>query len=94
MELADVPLLGRKNSWFSSNGKSTSRLDSFMLFEDFIFEWPVSTQWVGQRDILDHCHVWLVFRTCNWGPKPLRFNDCWLEHKKFKGFVEECWGGF
>ena len=27
----------------------------------------------------------------NWGPKPFRFNNCWLEHDGFKSFIVEEW---
>jgi hypothetical protein len=36
MELIDVPVLGKKNSWFSADGKSMSRIDRFLLSEGFI----------------------------------------------------------
>lgn len=26
-----------------------------------------------------------------WGPKPFRFNNCWLDHKKLKGFLDKEW---
>lgn len=44
-----------------------------------------------ERDISDHCPVWLVGEDKNWGPKPFRFNNCWLEHADFRNFVEERW---
>lgn len=42
----------------------------------------------------DHCHVWLMVSESNWGAKPFRFNNCWLELKDFKSFVETCWHFF
>lgn len=30
-------------------------------------------------------------RGWDWGPKPFRFNNFWLQNKKFKGVVEEAW---
>lgn len=35
--------------------------------------------------------MWLVSSNSNWGPKPFKFNNCWLEHEHFKSFVEEVW---
>lgn len=71
-----------------------SHLDRFLIFESVISSWQVSAQWVGDRDISDHCPIWLVCSNSDWGPKPFRFNNCWLEHKDFKAFVEACWGNF
>lgn len=55
----------------------------------------IAAQWVGDRDISDHCPIWLACSVINWGPKPFRFNNVGLiEHKEFKPFVEECWRSF
>lgn len=67
-----------------------NRLDSFLLSEDQrISTWQISAQWVGARDISDHCPTCLACLVVDWGPKPFRFNNCWLEHKDFNSFVEE-----
>lgn len=67
MELVDVPMLGKKFTWFSANGKSRSKIDRFLLSEDLITEWKISAQWVGNRDISDHCPIWLMSKSVNWG---------------------------
>lgn len=35
--------------------------------------------------------MWLYFNTQNWGPKPFRIINGWLDHDSFKGFVEKEW---
>jgi hypothetical protein len=35
----------------------------------------------------------LKYADSEWGPKPFRFNNFWLNHKKYKKIVEECWRG-
>jgi hypothetical protein len=42
MEVIDVPVLGKKFTWFSSDGKSMSRIDSFLLSDGFIAKFGVS----------------------------------------------------
>lgn len=71
-----------------------TRIDRFLLPEGFISRWKINAQWIGGRDISDHCPIWLVSTDLNWGPKPFKFNNCWLEHKEFKAFVQECWESF
>ncbi|MCI09822.1 hypothetical protein A2U01_0030913 [Trifolium medium] len=90
MELIDVPVAGKKFSWFSADGNAMSRLDRFLLSEKFIEKEEVSGQWIGNRDISDHCPIWLMCSNINWGPKPFKVNNCWLEHPEFKQFVETC----
>ncbi|PNX65170.1 cysteine-rich receptor-like protein kinase [Trifolium pratense] len=91
MELIDVPVAGKKFSWFSADGKAASRFDRFLLSANFIDKEEVSGQWIGDHDISDHCSIWLLSSNSNWGPKPFRVNNCWLEHPEFKLFVENTW---
>lgn len=53
-----------------------------------------TAQQVGNKDISDHCPVILKYGLCNWGRKHFRFNNCWLEHNDFKGFISNCWREF
>jgi hypothetical protein len=78
-------------TWFNSDGSAMSRLDRFLVSEGFIEKGSLSYQWVGDRDISDHCPIWLMCSNINWGPKPFTFNNCWLEHPKFFEFVKETW---
>lgn len=94
MNIVDIPVLGKKFMWFSADGGAMSRLDRFLLSESLISAWQVNAQWVGDHDISDHCPIWIVCSSHDWGPKPFQFNKCWLEHDNFKSFVEERWGSF
>lgn len=73
MELVDVPILGKKYIWFSSDGFSRSRIDSILLPNDVVRKWKVSTKWMGDRDVSNHCPMWLMSSHQNWATKPLRF---------------------
>jgi hypothetical protein len=91
MEVIDIPMSGKKFTWFNSEGTTMSRLDRFLLSEGFIDKGGITNQWVGDRDISDHCPVWLICSQLNWGPKPFKFNNCWLEHPEFFDFVKHTW---
>ncbi|MCH80924.1 LINE-1 reverse transcriptase like [Trifolium medium] len=91
MEVVDIPVTGKKFSWFSSDGSAMSRLDRFLLSEGFIDKGGISNQWIGDRDISDHCPISLVSSNLDWGPKPFKFNNCWLEHPDFFSFVADIW---
>jgi hypothetical protein len=91
MELVDIPVLGKKFTWFNSDGSAMSRLDRFLLSEVFISKGSITNQWVGDRDIFDHCPIWLMSTNLNWGPKPFKLNNCWLEHPEFFTFVKNTW---
>jgi exonuclease III len=80
LEVTDVPVTGKKFTWFSADGSAMSRLDRFLLSEGFIEKGGISNQMVGDRDISDHCPIWLECTRLNWGPKPFKFLNCWLQH--------------
>jgi hypothetical protein len=94
MEVIDLPVLGKKFSWFSADGKSMSRIDRFLLSDGLISKYGFSRQWIGDRDISDHCPIWLVSSPINWGPKPFRVINGWFDHPDFLSFVEQCWMSF
>jgi hypothetical protein len=94
MEVIDVPVLGKKFTWFSADGKSMSRIDRFLLSDGFISMFGISGQWVGDRDISDHCPIWLIVSSDNWGPKPFRVINGWFDHPEFLPFIESCWKGY
>lgn len=43
------------------------------------------------RDVSNHCPIVLKMGVQEWGPKPFRFNNCWLSHKGFEKLVVDNW---
>ncbi|MCH91947.1 LINE-1 reverse transcriptase like, partial [Trifolium medium] len=68
-----------------------SRLDRFLLSEGFIVKSGISGQWIGNRDISDHCPISLICSNTDWGPKPFKFNNCWIDHPDFRNYVSLYW---
>lgn len=62
---------------------------------------PLSKEWedyftgvsqvVLPRVISDHCPIKLCPNAVDWGPKPFRFENCWLMHRDFVQMAHECW---
>lgn len=52
--------------------------------EEWISEWEVVAQWALNQDVSDHCPIVIKNGIQNWGPKPFKFNNCWLQHTCFK----------
>jgi hypothetical protein len=78
MELIDLPVLGRKFTWFHSGGAAMSRLDRMLVSEDWLSLWSNPSLWVLPRTVSDHCMLLLRFSGVDWGPRPFRFNNHWL----------------
>lgn len=93
LDLIDLPVLGKRFTWLRSDGSAISRLDRFLISDASVNLWNPTAQWVGRRDVSDHCPIMLKGEILNWGPKPFRFNNCWLEHSEFLAPVENCWKG-
>ncbi|XP_058776198.1 uncharacterized protein LOC131650510 [Vicia villosa] len=89
--LVDIQCKGKKFSWFSGDGKSKSRIDQFLLSNCVVNEWEIIGQFIGDRDLSDHCPIWLMSDKSNWGPKPFRFNNEWFSNDEFIPFVEKEW---
>ncbi|KAK2458146.1 DNA-(apurinic or apyrimidinic site) endonuclease [Trifolium repens] len=94
LELVDLPLLGRRFSCFHSSGRAMSRIDRILISDEWASRWGNVELWVLLRDISDHCPLLLKYNFEDWGPKPFRFNNFWLDNRKFKGVVESLWRNF
>ena len=94
VELLDLDPLGRRFTWYHSNGSSMSRIDRALVSEEWNSCWGITSLWVLPRSISDHCPLVIRSGDLDWGPKPFRFNNYWLENRKFKKVVEEAWRSY
>jgi exonuclease III len=58
--LNDLPLAGRHFTWFRGDGISMSRLDRFLLSEDWCLTWQNCYQITLVRGLSDHCPILLL----------------------------------
>ncbi|GAU20900.1 hypothetical protein TSUD_120920 [Trifolium subterraneum] len=77
--LIDLPLSGKCFTWFRGDGRSMSRLDKFLLSEDWCMVWPDCVQFALMCGLSDHCHLSLTMDEVNLGPKPFRMLKSWSE---------------
>ncbi|GKV04880.1 hypothetical protein SLEP1_g16977 [Rubroshorea leprosula] len=89
--LIDLPLIDRKFTWYHSNGSVMSRLDRFLLSENWCHNWGDAKQWGLKRTMSDHCPILLKNQIIDWGPKPFRFFDVWFDSPGLKELVRETW---
>lgn len=61
-ELCDVSVVGKKFSYFCSDGKSMSRLDRCLVSEGLIARWNIASQWIGARDISNHYPIYFALQ--------------------------------
>ncbi|PNY07495.1 cysteine-rich receptor-like protein kinase, partial [Trifolium pratense] len=89
--LVDLPLIGRKFTWFKGDGLSMSRLDRFLLSKEWCLVWPNCRQVARLRGLSDHCPLVLSTNEEEWGPRPSRMLKCWKDVSGYHLFVREKW---
>ncbi|GKV04879.1 hypothetical protein SLEP1_g16976 [Rubroshorea leprosula] len=92
--LVDLPLSNRKFTWYKSDGSAQSRLDRFLLSENFQEAWGDCVQIAFKRSISDHCLISLTSNNANWGPRPFKLIDSWTSHHDFGKMIQSLWNSF
>lgn len=52
-----------------------SKLDRFLITEEWLNTWNNLSQWGLKRSVSDHCPVVLKVNEVDWGPKPFRMSE-------------------
>ena len=71
-----------------------SKLDRFFLSDNWLSQWPDTTQFVLERDFSDYCPILLRSINIDWRPKPFKIMDWWLKDKGFQNMVALKWGNY
>ncbi|XVF73335.1 hypothetical protein PTKIN_Ptkin12aG0193100 [Pterospermum kingtungense] len=88
----DLPLSGGKFTWTSNRDSPTfCRLDRFLCSPEVLLQFSNVVQKLWPRSLSDHYPVSLETNTTNWGPKPFRFYNYWLDSNGFKELVVKRW---
>jgi len=53
--LVDIPLVGRKFTWYKPNGTVKSRIDRILVSLEWLEEWSGSKLYAEGRSVSDHC---------------------------------------
>ncbi|XP_021984890.1 uncharacterized protein LOC110880731 [Helianthus annuus] len=83
--LLEYPMLGRKYTFLSGDGKKLSKIDRALVCSDFMTKWPNTSLRALERNISDHSPLILSSGASNYGPTPFRFFNSWIE---IPGMVE------
>ena len=84
MELRDYPLQGGPFTWRGGlNNQSQSRLDRFLVTDDWDKMFDGVVQGILARPVSDHFPILLEGEGLKKGPSSFRFENMWLEEKGF-----------
>lgn len=91
MEFMDFELMRRSFTWSNSQvNEKWSRIDRFLLHSEWLDRFNLK-EWGLARTLSDHCPILLMEDERDWGPKPSRFFNAWLENKECLIIMENAW---
>ena len=94
LELRDLPLQGGLFTWSGGlNNQLKSRIDRFLISEDWEVHFQVTIQVVLARPISDHSPILLDGGGMRKGLTPFRFENMWLKEEGFKEVLRKWWEG-
>ncbi|GKV10568.1 hypothetical protein SLEP1_g21912 [Rubroshorea leprosula] len=89
--LVDLPLCGRRYTWYQVNGASMSKIDRFLLSEDWLLNWSDCKRWGLGRSISDHYPIILKNILVDWGPRLFKWFDAWLDTPGLRDEIKKVW---
>ncbi|GKV30583.1 hypothetical protein SLEP1_g39383 [Rubroshorea leprosula] len=92
--LEEIPMVGRKFTWYKPDGTTMSKLDRFLFSTKFLINFLNLSLRALNRDLSNHCPILLKSLNTDWGPKPFRSLNCWMNHEGFDVFVHDKWRSF
>ncbi|RVW29476.1 hypothetical protein CK203_093707 [Vitis vinifera] len=94
LELRDLPLQGGSFTWKGGlNNQSHSRLDRFLISNEWEDHFSGSVQYVLPKPTSDHFPILLDGGGVRSGPMPFRFENMWLKEEGFKEKMQGWWVG-
>ena len=95
LALRDLPLQGGPYTWSGGlNGQYKSRLDRFLISEDWENHFSGVSQCTLPRPVSDHSLILLDGGGVRRGPIPFCFENMWLKEEGFKELLRGWWQGF
>ena len=93
--LRDFPLAGGPFTWIGGlNSQVVSRLDRFLISDQWEDHFSAITQFALPRLVSDHSPIVLEAGDFSSGKTPFRFENMWLKIDGFKDLVRSWWNGY
>lgn len=89
--LHEFQMGARRFTRFNKAGNKMSKLDSFLVTQEFLLQWPGAKVKALGRTLSDHCPIMLTDRRVNYGPKPFMIFDHWCNLEEFSNLVKQTW---
>ena len=95
LSLKDLPSSGGQFTWYGGpNSQAASRLDHFLISNEWEDHFLGVFQCALPRIVFDHCPISLEGREVKKGKSPFCFENMWLLSDGFKELVKVWWTGY
>lgn len=93
-KVVDLPMVGMPFTWTNNRESAAwARLDRFLISPEILLWFPHLVQRGALRSLSDHNAVMLGEKLVDWGPKPFRFFNGWMEDKGLMSEAIKGWKG-
>jgi hypothetical protein len=90
--VVDLPLQGMSFTWSSNREVGAwARLDRFLCAPVFLSWFPNIFQRGLSKSLSEHNPVLLGVSSSDWGPKPFRIQNGWMENRELMSGTRELW---
>ncbi|XP_071704083.1 uncharacterized protein [Rutidosis leptorrhynchoides] len=89
--LIEIPLVWKRFTRISDDGVKFSKVDRFLVSDNFAHMWNDLSVTPLDRKLTDHSPILLKNGCEDLGPKPTRVFDVWLEEKGVETIISEAW---
>ncbi|KAL8497092.1 hypothetical protein ACS0TY_020679 [Phlomoides rotata] len=90
-DLVKIQLVGRKFTWYRPDGTCKSKLDRMFVNSNWLNKWPGEILRCGKRSLPYHIPIYIEGIKKDWGPRPFKFFNQWIQHPSYKDLAETVW---
>ncbi|KAL8547280.1 hypothetical protein ACS0TY_006850 [Phlomoides rotata] len=90
-DLTEIQLVGRSFTWYRPNGSCKSKLDRLLVNTNWLSKWPCVSLKGGWRSLSDHVPIFIEGAERDWGPRPFKFFNQWIQHQEYRTLIEKVW---
>ena len=80
--------------WGKGKDHKLSKIDRFLVCDAFFNRWPTACLRALNRELSDHCPLLLTINDANYGPKPFRWFNSWLNRDDCEKLIVEALDGY
>ncbi|XP_071694429.1 uncharacterized protein [Rutidosis leptorrhynchoides] len=89
--LIEIPISGKKFMRISDDGVKLSKLDRFLATDNFLHLWDDLSIVALDRRLSDHSPLILRDKFIDYGPKPFKVFDVWLDKDGVEKIIQDAW---